>query len=413
MRMHPKALVSLARAFRIDVRANIVTIFALALPALAIAVTAASELAEVQSAKTELQGAVDSAAMNGAGAFSLDQSAATTERARLMADNLVDPLRKRWTIQTVAKADPVAGSLTITQTAFRHSLFGNLLPPGGFRLTAAATASANSTMPLCVLTTKLGATQVLSVANLAIVTAGACLVQSNSDIVVNTAALMTAGASRSVGAASGIILPGAVTDSPSIPDPFASMPIVVPSACTDYGTILHTGSQTLPAGVHCGIIQVQGNATLTLAPGEHYFVNANLDSSGTGSITATNVVLVLSGTSTMQFRGASSLTLEGRQSGPFAGFAVISDRNYTGTLNISASSAHELLGTIYLPKATLSVSGIGIKVADSSPWTVVVANTMIVQGTANLVINSNYSSTVVPVPSGVGPGGGGSVRLVK
>jgi hypothetical protein len=63
--------------------------------------------------------------------------------------------------------------------------------------------------------------------------------------------------------------------------------------------------------------------------------------------------------------------------------------------------ATKLLGTIYLPSGTLEVDVVGL-VAAQSAYTVIVANKLDING-ADLVINSDYGATDVPVPSGVGP----------
>ena len=84
---------------------------------------------------------------------------------------------------------------------------------------------------------------------------------------------------------------------------------------------------------------------------------------------------------------------------------MITDRSLGGVLGISTNNARQLYGTIYLPNATLDVTGTSNKVADQSPWTVVVAMGLTTDGSAKLVINSNYSGASVPVPAGVGTSG--------
>jgi hypothetical protein len=48
------------------------------------------------------------------------------------------------------------------------------------------------------------------------------------------------------------------------------------------------------------------------------------------------------------------------------------------------------------------VTGTGNNVANQSAWTVIVAQALQLQGSPNLVINANYSSSNVPVPAGAG-----------
>ena len=92
---------------------------------------------------------------------------------------------------------------------------------------------------------------------------------------------------------------------------------------------------------------------------------------------------------------------------------LITDRSFTAPLNLAAGNIPSLHGTVYLPAAVLSInmSGSG-SAASNSPWTVVIANGIQVEGTTALQINSNYLASNVPVPNGVGPGGGG-VQLTR
>lgn len=393
-----------ARFFRHDPRGNVVTIFAIAFPVLAIAVSAGFELEEVQTAKTELQAAVDSAAVKGARELMTDQSSATPERARIFSDELVNPLRTRWTITTTAKADLAQTAVTVSQTAWRPSFFQNLLPPGGFHLNVTATAQANSSVPLCVLTLQENAGPTMNLMGTAAMKAPGCLVQSDSAILA-TGPLQAAEV-RSVGAAEGSISPKPITDAPSISDPFAAMPINVPPHCDDNGiTLVPFTETTLKPGVHCGPIVSVGAGSLLLLPGEHYFVDSSLIMTGDAEVKGTDVVVVLKGVTIMKFLANAGLNLEGRRSGPYAGFVLVTDRSYTGTVLLETTSAHKLLGTIYLPNATLTVAGANNKIADQSPWTVVVAKQLLAIGAATLMINSAYFSAAVPVPSGVGPSG--------
>ena len=127
-------------------------------------------------------------------------------------------------------------------------------------------------------------------------------------------------------------------------------------------------------------------------------------------IVGDDVVLIFKGQYKMKFKDRASLSLEGRRAGTYAGFVLVTDRSFKGKFSISSDRARRLLGTIYLPSATFDVSGTNSKVADQSPWTIVVANKLDVSASANLVINSNYGISVVPVPSGIGSE---SIRLTN
>jgi hypothetical protein len=216
-----------------------------------------------------------------------------------------------------------------------------------------------------------------------------------------------------VGAAAGSISPTPQTGAPAIPDPFASLPINLPSLCTTLSLNLLNGTTYLPAGVHCGIITVSNNATLQLAPGEHYFFAATLTLQNNSVLTGTNVTLIFDTLSTFTFKHSSDIELEGRTSGPLAGFVIATAHGNTKTFTISTTSAHKLLGVVYVPDGLLSITG-NNQVAEASAWTVIVAKGIAVSGGANLTMNANYAATAVPVPSGVGPSAANSsVKLVR
>ena len=72
---------------------------------------------------------------------------------------------------------------------------------------------------------------------------------------------------------------------------------------------------------------------------------------------------------------------------------------------ISSNNAANLLGTIYLPAGRLVVDA-NTPVANKSAYTVIVTRQLEVDSGPNLVLNSDYSATDVPVPAGVGPTSG-------
>ena len=69
---------------------------------------------------------------------------------------------------------------------------------------------------------------------------------------------------------------------------------------------------------------------------------------------------------------------------------------------MQSDDARNLLGTIYLPRGVLAI-GSNARVADQSAYTVVIADSVVLTGGPNMILNANYGSTNVPVPEGVGP----------
>lgn len=404
--------------FRQSRGGSVIVVLSLLLPILAMAAVGVAEMTEVTLARAKLQGYVDAAAIRGAGEFGVDQSAATAERVRLYADGEAEPLRKRWTITSAVAIDSAARTVTVVQKGHRASFFRNMLPPGGWTIEAKATAVRTARKPLCVLAsqepTRLVTPTAIDLDNNSAITANDCLVQSNANLTAAPSTSLWAGEVRAVGSATGPVRPAPVTDAPPMADPFAKMRIDVPLLCdTPLSINIGSGTIYLNPGVHCGELSLLGFTTIVLLPGDHYFLGPYLNVLGNSVITGTDVVMIFKGLISAQVIGMSKLEIEGRKSGPYAGFAIITDRDYYGDFAISTSNARKIVGTIYLPNASLTVAGFGNKVADQSPWTVVVARTLRTMGSANLMINANYNSSTVPVPSGVGPSKDQPVRLAQ
>lgn len=404
---HMPAFSSSPLALLRDIRGSVQTIAGLAVPVVAIGIAGAVEFTDVVRTRGQLQAIADSTALSGARQYGVDPSAATLTRIGAWADSLTEPLLGKWSIQTSVTADKNAGSVTVTLSASRSSYFGKVLPSGSLATNVSATGVNAATYPLCTLALQSGGSP-LALTGAAKLTAQDCLVQSNGDMTAGGTSTVKAGAARTAGRATGDIAPTPVMDAPEIRDPFAGLPIAVPPGCTDVTIQLGAGTRTLNPGVHCGALQLTGNGTLQLNPGEHYFVGPVFSLAGNVNIQGSDVVVIFKDQLGIDITGNVTLSLEARKAGPYAGFALITDRSFQGTLGLSAKNAKKILGTIYVPNGELAVSGAGNRIADQSPWTIVVARRFTAKGSPTLVINSAYASTDTPVPTGVGPG---AVRL--
>ena len=153
---------------------------------------------------------------------------------------------------------------------------------------------------------------------------------------------------------------------------------------------------------------------MQLLPGTHYFKGGTLTIQGNAVLEGSNVTLIFDNDATFNFTDTSSIDLTGSQSGTYAGFVILTTRANTNAFTISSNNARRLEGAVYIPSATLDVTGTSNNVADQSAWTVVVAKSLQLTGSPNLVINANYSSSTVPVPAGVGSNYvSGKVTLTK
>jgi Flp pilus assembly protein TadG len=402
--MRPFGLPDALRALLANARGGTAVIFALGAPALALLACGAIDLAGVNSDRTSMQDAADATALAMAKQLGIATAAGITARSQ---DYAVGQLAQVATRDGVTVTTTIAAnnsSVTVAIDGKRPSFFGNLLPPGGWKMHAQATASTLGELPLCVLSSGTGGTDNLLVQNNSLLTADKCLVQSDQNIATDGGANLTAGLAQATGTASGPITPAPQAGAPPIADPFASLNIPAPSPL---GCLLGVLDLTqvllivLP-GTHCGNITVGQGQTMQLLPGTHYFKGGTLTIKDNAVLKGSNVVLIFDKDASFNFTNTSSIDLTGAQNGSYAGFVIATTRDNTNTFTVSSDSARKLEGAIYIPDATLQVTGTGNKVADQSAWTVVVAKALQLQGSPNLVINANYAASNVPVPAGAG-----------
>lgn len=403
--------------WRRDRRGSTAIIFAVAAPTLALLVCGAVDLASLSSDHSAMQDAADAAALDAAKQLGIGTQAGISARANSFVSSQIPNVAKRVPFNTSTTFSPDNSQVTVHLDGHRSSFFGNLLPPGGWVIHVQATAASLGLTPLCVLASG-GKAQPIAMANASRATAANCLVQSNGGIQVNDSAVLTAGIVQSVGVASGTISPQAQSGAPAIADPFSAMNVNAPPSllglCLNVLDLVYDiGVTSLAPGVHCGKISVRSGATVNLQPGVHYF-ERGLSLQQNAVLQGSGVTLVFDDNSQFQFQDNATVDLIGSQSGQYAGFVIATTRKNTGTFTISSDSARRLEGAIYIPNATLQVTGSSNQVAEQSAWTVVVAKAIQMNGSPNLVINANYSASGVPVPNGVGNKGATSkVKLQR
>ena len=394
------------RTWSQDRRGNVALIFTLLMPALLVTGLGAIELNQVLTDKRRTQDVADSAALMGAGQLGVSPVGAD-QRAQSYATAQLSDVAAHATLSahaTIGQANQGA-TMTVSVDTQRTSFFGDLLPPGGFHTHVSSTALTVNSTPLCVLGLTTITGDSIHVTGASQLQAGQCLVHSNAALTADPGASILASANEAGTVATGPITATAqLLALDNIQDPFASLN-VNPTSCSGGGSGTSiSSSQALPSNTastpFTGPVNIQGTATVTLS-GTYYFCKT-LTISGSAQVVGTDTVLIFDQGASLSFGGTSAtLNLGGRQSGPLAGFVLIADRNYTGSFTLQSDQITGLTGTIYAPTSTLAVQGSG-KSGATSPWTVITAENITVNGGAQLVINSNYSASSVPVPSGVG-----------
>lgn len=290
--------------------------------------------------------------------------------------------------------------MTVTATTEHKALVG-FMGFGNTTIKATATAENMGAVPLCVLQTGAGG---LELKDQSRIRATGCAVHSNSNIKVSSGGIIQADATQAVGSVSGPVTPAGRSGALRISDPFADLMLTPPTDCVGKPKKIkqQTGTtETLPAGVHCEEFDIDKDAVLNLAPGEHYFMD-DLKAKENAVIQGDDVVLVFGSTKSINFADKAVVRLGARRSGPLAGFLIVTTRDNTQKFTIASDNVSKLLGTIYIPNAELDVQTTG-DVAEDSAWSIIVASSLKLEKGPNLVINTGYIGSGVPVPDGVGP----------
>jgi hypothetical protein len=385
---------------------NLAVITGLIAIPLAMIIAMTMEMVSLTNERARMQAAVDAAALAGARELAVSGGDARNANgfAETFALNQVTDLSPRVAMTFTANQN-VDGGFEVSGVGVRGSFFGNLVPPGGFTIRVSAVGEALNQQPLCVLALPELKTPGLSANSNSSIQASNCLVHSNGNLATTKDAKITAGTIQATGTAWGPgYSPAANSGALAVADPFRKRTIIRNAACNSIqrSTLVLTGDnlQKLADGVHNYAIRVEGNGTLILDPGEHYFCSA-LEIRNQGRLFGDNVVLIFDDKSTFRAIHNATLSLTGRTSHRWAGFLIVTSRDNVADMVISSPKVDKLLGTIYLPSARLVINSPGA-VAEASKWSVVVARDVALDDNASLVINTDYAGSGVPVPLGVG-----------
>lgn len=396
-----------------DRRGGVMVVFAVSLPVLFGAVGLAIDYGNATRVRVSLQVVADQAALTAARELRLGNSndtivsqvASNFARASLPAS--------QSTIDVSSSISSDRTSLTVTIVKAVDTVFPQQLglPFASVRVNARARVLGGA--PLCLLALDTAAPTGLSVSLSSNITANACAVYSNSKSATSLAASDTSRVNATSACSGGGVKgtssnfnPMPQTDCPALPDPLAGRtPPTVGAGCDYNNLVILGGSRSLLPGTYCGGLNISLSAKVTLAAGVYVIKDGPLTVTFGASLTGSGVGFFLTGNaSLLAFLPGSTIDLTAPVSGPMAGVLFWENPATANAVTphiIFSDHAHNLLGTIYIPGGNLSI-GSPNAVADQSAYTIIVAKTVIMAASPNLVLNSNYNATLVPVPAGLG-----------
>ena len=413
-------VVRFGRAFAACRRGGVATLFAVSVPAAMGALALAVDYSTLSLSHSRLQSVADTTAL--AASQELRLSSVSPDQLSTFARGFAQAqLRDAGfgdvSVNATTGDNRTTLEVTIAATPSLH--FGVAL--GEPTVSVRAVARLLGGLPICVLALSPTDKGALNFDKDSRLSAPGCAIYSDSiakdGIKSNTKAVVTAGFICSAGGAvkhAGGFVPEPLTDCPIVPDPLASRPAPPVGGCDATNLKITGGSRSLLPGTYCGGIAVSGGATVTLQSGVYVIKDGPLDIGGRGSLSGTNVGVYLTGNgAVLNFRADSSISLTAPKNGPLASLLFFEDR--ASAINrkhqIDSNDARQMLGTVYLSRGSFSVDA-NNPVADQSAYTVIVARKIEANAGPNLVLNTNYGASDIPVPLGLGPNGA-SVRLER
>jgi Flp pilus assembly protein TadG len=389
---------------------NVVTIFAVASIVIVGVTALAVDYSSFAEERSHLQAVADAGALHAARELSSTNPAMIADVASTYAKSNLRPKSAKATVATtLIPPDSVKVQIEEDVQPILSGMFNNKQT----HITVKAVAKMYSGPPLCVLGLDPAASGTIQLRQMAIMTATNCAIASNSTSAggltsVDMAVLVALNSCSSGGIARSSVanfIPRPFTDCPSTPDPFASRPAPTAGPCRSVNTVMSGGTTaTLNPGTYCGGLTLTLAAQVKLNPGVYIIKDGPLAVNGGATVQGKNVSFYLTGSgATISWDATSHISLTAPNSGELAGILIYEDpssvplRQHT----ILSNDARMLLGTIYLPQGKLVIASSSI-VADLSAYTVIVARMLGIEGSAHLVLNTNYNLTDIPLPDGVG-----------
>lgn len=401
---------SLCARYASDRAGQVAVVFALAALPLIGAVGAAVDYSSANGVKAQLQSALDSSLLAGAG----DTSGGSVNTATNFFSGAFAPKAQvtgTQTTFTVNSDGSIAGSAsTNVSTVFMGIFnFNSIKVTANSTANIASTAGASAGKAYCIIALNATMKNAINMSGSAGISAPDCFVQVNS---TNTEAVAMSG-STTIRSGENCFVGktktysgSAISPSPDVvckvfSDPFASMAKPTVGAC-DHTNYAPANNETLQPGVYCGGINISGK-NVTFASGLYIINGGILNASGTSQMTGDGVTFFLTGNGAgVNTSGGSGWHLTAMKTGSLQGFVFFLDPSCSPTSKSTLSGTSELYfdGIIYLPNQQLNLSG-GSTGFTNAPFTGYIADNFNLSSSSTITINSDPTKTSVPIPGAI------------
>lgn len=195
--------------------------------------------------------------------------------------------------------------------------------------------------------------------------------------------------------------PAPVTGCDARPDPLRNFTPPPFGACNHHDFTVHGGNTVIHPGVYCGGLTIGGGAHVSMLPGTYVIKDGAFEAEGGQiRINADGVALHLVGDNAfIDLQGPVVMNHKAPATGPFAGIAIYHKASEPVDITSQmgqGNSVTRIEGTVYLPDQHLRWGGTP---GTTLPhWTLLVARTLYVHGTAELRVESRFADSDVPAP---------------
>lgn len=310
-----------------------------------------------------------------------------------------------------ASMDKDAKRVTVTVSMDHHPFFYIGYFTGSPQIVVRSSSTVSADMNLCVIGLDEKSDATVSLSGMAKVTAPDCAIVSNSMSAAGFSVVDDAFLQSDQNCSSGGVEGSKsnyksypTTDCPITADPLEGRKRPASSTCNHTNKVVKGLITILQPGVYCGGITISEKANVLFRPGVYVIKDGELKSMSGGIAAGRGVGFYFTGEgSRYNFDSTTTISFEAPTTGEMAGLLFFQDPDMVTTLDyeIASVNARKLLGTIYLPNGNFKVHAKN-RIGEESAYTVIVAKTIDIGAQAELVINSDYASTSVPVPEGLG-----------
>jgi len=408
--------IKLLKDFRSQRRGSIAVMAGIIFPIISVASLFALDHMAVAKQQVALQEAVDQAALTTVrGLRFVKQGKLTTTEEGEQRDDTLSSIADSVIRDLVEKDGAESKLKTIAQRTDEDAVnvrakllvetpFGSLTGLGGTEISATAEAQLYGARNICVIALGNGNEVGINMESSARIKSGDCGIYSNSTGISSVNAIESSLIDAPFICAAGGYTGGSsnvtsdvITDCPPVTDPLASRP--------------------LPVTPYCGGLIIENNADVKMNPGTYIISGGPLLVQHNATLTGNNVAILMDDEhGNIFFNNNALVDLSAPVTGMMAGI-VIASRSICGSTDchsrlfeIKSHRVSSLLGTIYVPEDRFIVNTT-MPISDQAAFTIILSRFLQGQRSPQLVLNTNYSATNVPVPDGLT--GAKSSRLIK